>query len=189
MQIGEGFAGDGANAAHVNTMLGAKNGPVGAAWATALATPRAGHAPFVVVVRPNVPVKPMTLFVNKATVDPTRTSATRTLTWGAAQAGVAAGVMAAHRKGVIAAAERRRPRARSPRCGWIPTPTTRSGVREQRRGDARRACRRARRPADLGRPCSTRASRRTHTSAREHDARAGRARDARRDRRTCRAAS
>ena len=69
MQLGEGFAGDGPNAAHVNTMLGPKDGPVGAAWATALATPRAGHTPFVVVVKPNVPVKPMTLFVNKATVD------------------------------------------------------------------------------------------------------------------------
>jgi 5,6,7,8-tetrahydromethanopterin hydro-lyase len=100
--IGEGFAGDGANAAHVNTMLGAKNGPVGAAWATALATPRAGHAAFVVVAAPNVPVKPMTLFVNKATVEAGNDRHAR-LTWGAAQAGVAAGVMHAHRKGVLRA--------------------------------------------------------------------------------------
>ena len=68
MQIGEGFAGDGPNAAHINTVLGSKEGAVGSAWATALATPTAGHAPFVVVVRPNVPVKPFTLFFNKATV-------------------------------------------------------------------------------------------------------------------------
>lgn len=100
--IGEGFAGEGANAAHVNTMLGAKNGPVGAAWATALATPRAGHAAFVVVAAPNVPVKPMTLFVNKATVEAGNDRHAR-LTWGAAQAGVAAGVMNAHRKGVLRA--------------------------------------------------------------------------------------
>jgi 5,6,7,8-tetrahydromethanopterin hydro-lyase len=99
--IGEGFAGVGANAAHVNTMLGPKDGPVGAAWATALATPRAGHAAFVVVAAPNVPVRPMTLFVNKATVDPAREMHAR-LTWGAAQAGVAAGVVDAHRKGVLA---------------------------------------------------------------------------------------
>jgi 5,6,7,8-tetrahydromethanopterin hydro-lyase len=98
--IGEGFAGDGVNAAHVNTVLGARNGPVGTAWATALATPSAGHAPFVVVAAPNVPVKPMTLFVNKATVDAANESRGR-LTWGAAQAGVAAGVMNAHRKGVL----------------------------------------------------------------------------------------
>jgi 5,6,7,8-tetrahydromethanopterin hydro-lyase len=100
MELGEGFAGDGPNAAHVNTMLGPKNGPVGAAWATALATPRAGHTPFVVVVKPNVPVKPMTLFVNKATVDPANDVHAR-LTWGAAQAGVAAGVTNALRKGVV----------------------------------------------------------------------------------------
>ena len=102
MLLGEGFAGDGPNAAHVNTMLGAKDGPVGAAWATALATPSAGHTPFIVVVKPNVPVKPMTLFVNKATVDPTDDTHAR-LTWGAAQAGIAAGVTNALRKGVIRA--------------------------------------------------------------------------------------
>jgi 5,6,7,8-tetrahydromethanopterin hydro-lyase len=100
--IGEGFAGDGTNAAHVNSMLGAKSGPVGAAWATALATPRAGHAAFVVVAAPNVPVKPMTLFVNKATVEAANERHGR-LTWGAAQAGVAAGVVNAHRKGVLRA--------------------------------------------------------------------------------------
>ena len=100
MQLGEGFVGEGVNAAHVNTMLGSKDGPVGAAWATALATPRAGHAGFVVVVKPNVPLKPMTLLVNKATIDASDERHAR-LTWGAAQAGVAAGVLAALRKGVL----------------------------------------------------------------------------------------
>ena len=67
-QVGEGFAGSGADAAHVNSILGDREGPVGTAWATALASPSAGHTPFVVVLRPNVPVRPMTLFVNKATI-------------------------------------------------------------------------------------------------------------------------
>jgi 5,6,7,8-tetrahydromethanopterin hydro-lyase len=100
--IGEGFAGSGPNAAHVNTVLGRKGGPVESAWATALATPRQGHIPFVVVLRPNMPVKPATLFVNKADVRDDRHAA---LTWGAAQAGVAQGVLAAVADGVIAAAE------------------------------------------------------------------------------------
>jgi 5,6,7,8-tetrahydromethanopterin hydro-lyase len=100
VQLGEGFAGDGVNAAHINTVLGPKDGPVGTAWATALATPRQGHTPFVVVAKPNVPVKPMTLFVNKATVEPNNDLHAR-LTWGAAQAGVAAGVIAAHRKAIL----------------------------------------------------------------------------------------
>jgi 5,6,7,8-tetrahydromethanopterin hydro-lyase len=89
VQLGEGFAGDGVDAAHVNTVLGPREGPVGTAWATALATPSAGHAPFVVVVRPGLPVQPFTLFVNKAAIGSDRHAA---LTWGAAQAGVAGGV-------------------------------------------------------------------------------------------------
>jgi 5,6,7,8-tetrahydromethanopterin hydro-lyase len=35
MLTGESFAGEGADAAHVNTVLGSRSGPVGAAWATA----------------------------------------------------------------------------------------------------------------------------------------------------------
>lgn len=87
--IGESFVGDGPNAAHTNLVLGRKNGPVATAWATALATPSAGHVPFIAVLRPSVPVKPLTLFVTKA-------AATGDLheraTWGSAQAGLAQGV-------------------------------------------------------------------------------------------------
>ena len=101
MQIGEGFAGTGVNAAHVNTVLGPKEGPVGHAWTTALATPRLGHAPFVVVVKPNVPVKPFTLFVNKSAIDTEKNELHARLTWGAAQAGVAAGVIAALGKAAV----------------------------------------------------------------------------------------
>jgi len=97
-QVGEGFAGTGANVAHVNTMLGRKGGPVETAWATSLATPRAGHVPFIVVLRPNLPVKPMTLFVNKAEL---RGERHERLTWGAAQAGVAAGVARAVQEGIV----------------------------------------------------------------------------------------
>jgi 5,6,7,8-tetrahydromethanopterin hydro-lyase len=105
MQVGEGFAGDGPNAAHVNTVLGSKDGAVGTAWTTALATPRIGHAPFVVVVRPNVPVKPFTLFVNKSAVDGEKNERHARFTWGAAQAGVAAGVVAALSKGLVSEAD------------------------------------------------------------------------------------
>jgi len=100
IQLGEAFVGEGAEAAHVNTVLGARNGPVGAAFVTALATPSTGHAPFVAVLRPGVPAKPFTLFVNKATI---AGEAHARLTWGAAQAGVAAGVMDAVAAGDVAA--------------------------------------------------------------------------------------
>ena len=97
-QVGEGFGGDLPDSAHVNTVLGAKGGPVEAAWVTALATPRAGHVPFVVVIQNNLAVKPATLFVNKAEL---RGDMHAALTWGAAQLGVARGVLAAVDKGVI----------------------------------------------------------------------------------------
>ena len=45
IEIGEGFHGDGANAAHINTVLGLREGPVGTAFATALAQPTPGHVP------------------------------------------------------------------------------------------------------------------------------------------------
>jgi 5,6,7,8-tetrahydromethanopterin hydro-lyase len=91
--IGEGFVGEGVNAAHINTVMGKRSGPVGTAWATALATPRVGHVPFVAVASPGSPILPFTLFVNKATID---NDAHGVLTWGAAQAGLAAGVGQAH---------------------------------------------------------------------------------------------
>ena len=100
--IGESFVGEGANAAHVNVVLGRKGGPVETAWVTALATPRQGHIPFVVIARPNVPVKPLTLFVNKADL---RGEQHEALTWGAAQAGVARGVTAAVDEGVVPPSE------------------------------------------------------------------------------------
>jgi 5,6,7,8-tetrahydromethanopterin hydro-lyase len=98
--IGESFVGSGPEAAHINVVLGDRAGPVGTAWATALATPSAGHTPFVAVLRPGVPVKPLTLFVNKAAIAGAEHS---TLTWGAAQAGVAGGVADAVATGVITA--------------------------------------------------------------------------------------
>jgi len=99
MQLGEAFVGSGKEAAHINTVLGEREGPVGTAWATALATPREGHVAFVVIAQPNVPVQPMTLFVNKATI---ANDAHATITWGAAQLGVASGVVDAVAEGLVA---------------------------------------------------------------------------------------
>jgi 5,6,7,8-tetrahydromethanopterin hydro-lyase len=89
-QVGEAFVGAGVNAAHINTVLGERGGPVGTAWATSLAMPRPGHIAFICVLRPGLPVKPFTLFVNKA---PLTSPTHELLTWGAAQAGVASGVL------------------------------------------------------------------------------------------------
>ena len=101
-QIGEAFVGEGVDAAHVNTVLGRYGGPVETAWVTALATPRQGYAPFVTVLQPNLPVKPLTLFVTKADI---RGDDHGALVWGAAQAGVAGGVADAVADGVVPPAE------------------------------------------------------------------------------------
>lgn len=101
-QLGESFVGEGVNAAHINTALGRSGGVVEAAWVSALATPRVGHTPFVAVLVPGVAVKPFTLFVNKAAIEGERHAQ---LSWGAAQAGVAAGVADAVAERVIPIAE------------------------------------------------------------------------------------
>ncbi len=98
-QIGEAFVGSGADAAHVNTVLGMLGGPVETAWNTSLAMPRPGHVAFVCVLQPGLPVKPFTLFVNKA---PLAGTDHERLTWGAAQAGVASGTLWAVADDVIA---------------------------------------------------------------------------------------
>lgn len=89
-QLGEGSAGAGAEVVRVSTVLGDRAGPVGTAWATSIATPSAGHSPFVVVARPNLPVVPFTLFVPAVGVVDQRHAE---LTMGAGQAGLAAAVL------------------------------------------------------------------------------------------------
>jgi 5,6,7,8-tetrahydromethanopterin hydro-lyase len=97
-QVGESFIGSGANAAHINTVLGSRLGPVGTAWASALASPSAGHVPFMAVMQPGVPVKPATLFVTKAAPEGDQHGL---MIWGPAQAGVAGGVADAIAEGAL----------------------------------------------------------------------------------------
>jgi len=97
--IGEAFEGEGANAAHINLVLGPK-AELGAAYALAAASPGPGHIPFQAVVKPNLPAKPATLFVAKSVLKDERHEK---MTWGPAQAGVAAGVTEALLKGVLPA--------------------------------------------------------------------------------------
>ncbi len=96
--FGEAFVGEGPEAAHTNLVLGRRGSPVETAWTTALASPRHGHVPFVAVIQPNLPVKPFTLFVNKAPIEAERHGI---LTWGAAQAGLAAGIARGVAEGLV----------------------------------------------------------------------------------------
>ncbi|KAF0864495.1 formaldehyde-activating enzyme [Pseudomonas sp. LD120] len=92
LYIGEGFAGPGVNAAHINILIGPRNGPAGQAFANSLASPSQGHCPFMVIAQPNLPVKPMTLYVNKAAI---ASELHGQATWGASQAGIAKAVLEA----------------------------------------------------------------------------------------------
>jgi 5,6,7,8-tetrahydromethanopterin hydro-lyase len=86
----EAWAGEGVNAAHINLAVGPKGSAIEQGILQALAMPRAGTIPYFTVLQPNYPVKPFTLFVNKADLRGERHAQ---LTWGPAQAGVAEGVL------------------------------------------------------------------------------------------------
>ncbi|SET23287.1 formaldehyde-activating enzyme [Thorsellia anophelis] len=98
MYIGEGFVGNGVNAAHINIILGPRNGPVGQAFVNSLAMPRQGHCPFMVIIKEGVPVKPATLYANKAEITGELHG---NATWGASQAGIAKAITEALLSGVL----------------------------------------------------------------------------------------
>jgi 5,6,7,8-tetrahydromethanopterin hydro-lyase len=99
LHIGESFVGGGPNAAHINLYIGPKEGPVGSAIVSAAAQPGPGHLPFQAVIKPNLPAKPVTLFVAKAILQHGKRH--ETMTWGPAQAGVAHGITKALLDGVL----------------------------------------------------------------------------------------
>jgi len=68
MLIGEALLGNEPELAHVDLLIGSKEGPVGQAFAQGLTTLSAGHTPLLAVIRPNLPPKPQTLIVPKVTV-------------------------------------------------------------------------------------------------------------------------
>jgi 5,6,7,8-tetrahydromethanopterin hydro-lyase len=68
MLVGESLVGDGNEVAHIDLMIGSKDGPVGAAFARRLADQTAGHNGLLAVLSPNVPAKPDTVMFNKVTI-------------------------------------------------------------------------------------------------------------------------
>jgi bifunctional enzyme Fae/Hps len=67
-KIGEALIGSGNELAHIDLMIGNKDGPVGSAFAENMANLSIGHTPLLAVVRPNLPTKPATLIIPKVTV-------------------------------------------------------------------------------------------------------------------------
>ena len=68
MYIGEALTGEGNEVAHIDLMIGSKNGPVGAAFATALANQKQGFSNLLAVLTPNLMCKPATVLITKVTI-------------------------------------------------------------------------------------------------------------------------
>lgn len=96
--VGEALVGDGSEVAHVDLLVGEKEGPVGQAFANSFANLSAGHTPLLAVIRPNLPPKPSTLLVPKVTVKDLDQAAR---IFGPAQAAVAKAVADAVEEGII----------------------------------------------------------------------------------------
>jgi len=96
--IGEALVGKEPEIAHVDLVIGEKNGPVGEAFASGLTNLSAGHTPVLAVIRPNLPPKPHTLIVPKVTVKGMDEAAR---IFGPAQAAVAKAVADAVEEGII----------------------------------------------------------------------------------------
>src|SRR3954447_12530131 len=68
LNIGEALVGEGNEIAHIDLMIGSKTGPVGAAFASALATQSEGHTSLLAVLEPNLVAKPATVLITKVTI-------------------------------------------------------------------------------------------------------------------------
>jgi len=98
MFIGEALAGEGNEIAHIDLIIGSKDGPVGIAFANALARQSEGHTNLLAVLTPNLIAKPATVMVTKVTIKGMRQAVQM---FGPAQAAVAKAVADSVADGVI----------------------------------------------------------------------------------------
>jgi 5,6,7,8-tetrahydromethanopterin hydro-lyase len=97
--VGESLVGEGNEVAHIDLVMGSKDGPAGEAFVEALVNQKEGHTNLLAVVAPNLPAKPDTVISNKVTIK----GATQAVQmFGPAQAAVARAVVDSVREGVIA---------------------------------------------------------------------------------------
>src|SRR5690606_29837960 len=98
MFIGEALVGEGNEIAHIDLLIGSKDGPVGVAFANALARQSEGHSNLLGVVTPNLAVKPSTVMGTKVTIKGAKQAVQM---FGPAQAAVDKVVSDAVAEGVI----------------------------------------------------------------------------------------
>ena len=98
MFIGEALVGEGNEVSHIDLMIGDKSGPVGTAFANALARQSAGHSNLLAVLEPNLPVKPATVLITKVTIKGAKQAVQM---FGPAQSAIAKAVADSVAEGVI----------------------------------------------------------------------------------------
>ncbi len=96
--VGESLVGEGNEVAHIDLIIGSKDGPVGHAFATALVNENEGHTNLLAVVTPNLRVKPETIISNKVTIKGAKQVVQM---FGPGQAAVARAVTDAVSEGII----------------------------------------------------------------------------------------
>jgi 5,6,7,8-tetrahydromethanopterin hydro-lyase len=96
--VGESLVGDGNEVAHIDLMIGSRNGPLGHAFADALTNNKDGFTTLLAVVAPNLPAKPDTILYNKVTIKGAKQAVQM---FGPAQAAVARAVVDSVSSGVI----------------------------------------------------------------------------------------
>jgi 5,6,7,8-tetrahydromethanopterin hydro-lyase len=102
LMVGESLVGEGDEVAHVDVLIGSKDGPVGEAFANALVNQKRGHTNLLAIVAPNLPAKPDTIMSNKVTIGG---AVQAVQMFGPAQAAVGRGVVDSVREGVISDAD------------------------------------------------------------------------------------
>ena len=98
MFVGEALVGDGNEIAHIDLLIGSKDGPVGVAFANALARQSEGHSNLLAVLTPNLAVKPSTVMITKVTIKGAKQAVQM---FGPAQEAVAKAVADSVEAGVI----------------------------------------------------------------------------------------
>ncbi len=98
LMTGESLAGSGPEVAHVELMMGIRDGPLGEAFARAKAAPSAGHEPLVAILEPNLAVKPTTMIIPTVTIKSMRQAS---MVYGPAQTAVAKAVIDSVRDGTL----------------------------------------------------------------------------------------
>jgi 5,6,7,8-tetrahydromethanopterin hydro-lyase len=104
-RFGESWSGEVPNGSHINAVLARRGSPTAAAAASALGGPRPGIVPFLACLSPGLVARPMTVVVNKSPIPDDPDSLLGRITWGAAQLGIAQGVLDAVAEGLIDPAE------------------------------------------------------------------------------------